>query len=293
LPTRQERIPLGILYMVSASILFAGSSAVSKWLVATYPPGEILFGRNLVSLMFCAALILPQTGLAVFRTNRLRSHAARSISQATSQTFLLIAFSMMPLASATAINFSAPLFATLASILLLKERVRPARWVALGVGFLGVLLVAQPGPNTIQTGSLFALGNAILFGTVTAGVRGMTATESTETLTMYQMVMLTSFFTLLLPFGVVTPSFADGVIMVLNGVANAIGQYWWTRALHLAPTSAVAPFQYLSLVWALVLGFAVWGDLPTIHLLIGSAIVVASGLFLLWRESTPRPQPSK
>jgi drug/metabolite transporter (DMT)-like permease len=293
LPTRQERIPLGILYMVSASILFAGSSAVSKWLVATYPPGEILFGRNLVSLMFCAALILPQTGLAVFRTNRLRSHAARSVSQATSQTFLLIAFSMMPLASATAINFSAPLFATLASILLLKERVRPARWVALGVGFLGVLLVAQPGPNTIQTGSLFALGNAILFGTVTAGVRGMTATESTETLTMYQMVLLTSFFTLLLPFGVVTPSFADGVIMVLNGVANAIGQYWWTRALHLAPTSAVAPFQYLSLVWALVLGFAVWGDLPTIHLLIGSAIVVASGLFLLWRESTPRPQPSK
>ena len=132
---------------------------------------------------------------------------------------------------------------------------RPARWAALGIGFLGVLLVAQPGPNTLQTGSLFALGNAILFGTVTAGVRGMTSTESTETLTMYQMVLLTSVFTLLLPFGVVTPSFGDGVIMVLNGVANAIGQYWWTRALHLAPTSAVAPFQYLSLVWALVLGF--------------------------------------
>jgi drug/metabolite transporter (DMT)-like permease len=81
--------------------------------------------------------------------------------------------------------------------------------------------------------------------------------------------------------------------MVLNGVANAIGQYWWTRALHLAPTSAVAPFQYLSLVWALLLGLIIWGDLPTIHLLIGSAIVVTSGLFLLWRESTPRPQPTK
>jgi drug/metabolite transporter (DMT)-like permease len=293
LPKRQERIPLAILYMVSASVLFAGSSAASKWLVATYPPGEILFGRNLVSLLVCAAVILPRTGLAVFRTNKLRSHMARSVSQATSQTFLLIAISMMPLASATAINFSAPLFATLASIIMLREAVRPARWAALGIGFLGVLLVAQPGPNTLQTGSLFALANAILFGTVTAGVRGMTSTESTETLTMYQMLMLTSVFTLLLPFGVVTPSFGDSVFMVLNGAANAIGQYWWTRALHLAPTSAVAPFQYLSLVWALVLGFVLWGDLPTIHLLIGSAIVVASGLFLLWRESTPWRRPTK
>ena len=73
--------------------------------------------------------------------------------------------------------------------------------------------------------------------------------------------------------------------MVANGVANAIGQYWWTRALHLAPASAVTPFFYFSLVWAIIIGFVIWGDLPTIGLLIGSAIVVASGLFLLWRES--------
>ena len=70
-----------------------------------------------------------------------------------------------------------------------------------------------------------------------------------------------------------------------NGITNAIGQYWWTRALHLAPTSAVAPFQYLSLVWALIIGFAVWGDVPTVSLLLGSVIVVGSGIFLFWHES--------
>jgi drug/metabolite transporter (DMT)-like permease len=287
-PTRQERIPLGILYMVGATAIFAGSSAVSKWLVATYPVGEILFTRSLVSLFVCSLVVLPQSGLAVFRTRRLPSHLMRGVSQSCSQTFLLIAFSLMPLASAVAINFSAPLFATLASIVLLRERVRPARWTALAIGFLGVLIVAQPGPDTFQIGALFALANAVLYGTVTAGVRGMTATESTQTLTMYQMVVMTALFTLLLPLGFVTPNLFDGTIMVFNGLANAVAQYWWTRALHLAPTSAVAPFQYLSLVWAIILGLAIWGDIPNLQLLIGSCIVVGSGLFLLWRETGPR-----
>jgi drug/metabolite transporter (DMT)-like permease len=77
-------------------------------------------------------------------------------------------------------------------------------------------------------------------------------------------------------------------LIVFNGVSNAVGQYWWTRALHLAPASAVAPFFYLSLIWASILGFAIWGELPTISLLVGSAVVIASGLFLLWRETNAR-----
>jgi drug/metabolite transporter (DMT)-like permease len=75
---------------------------------------------------------------------------------------------------------------------------------------------------------------------------------------------------------------------VFNGASNAVGQYWWTRALHLAPASAVAPFYYLSLIWASFLGFAVWGEIPTVSLIVGSAVVVASGLFLIWRESNAR-----
>ena len=271
--------------MVSAGLVFAVSSAVSKWLVATYPVGEVLFSRAVVSLVALGLFILPGTGLAVFHTRRPGAHVMRGLSQATSQTLLVIAFSLMPLASATAINFSAPLFATLASILFLRERVGAARWIALGVGFLGVLLVTRPGVDAFQAGALYALANAVLFGTVTAGVRGMTATESTETLTMYQMVLLSAAFMAMLPFGFRMPTGGDALIMLLNGLSNAVGQYWWTRSLHLAPTAAVAPFQYLSLVWALIIGLAVWGDVPTASLLIGSAIVVGSGIFLFWRES--------
>jgi drug/metabolite transporter (DMT)-like permease len=282
---RREHVPLGILYMVGATIVFAVSSATSKWLVAIYPVGEVLFTRTAISLIACGAFILPTTGLAVFHTRRRRDHVFRSLSQTVSQTFLIIAFSLMPLASAIAINFSAPLFTALVAILMLKEPIGFARWFALIVGFLGVLIVTHPGADTFQLGAVFALANAMIYGSVTAAVRGMTATESAETLLMYQLLLITGFFSLLLPFGVAAPTLADAGLMLLNGLTNAIGQYWWTRALHLAPASAVTPFFYLSLVWAAALGFVVWGDVPSLALLVGSAVVVGSGLFLLWRES--------
>ena len=285
---RRDHVPLAIFYMNGATFVFAASSAASKWLVQSYPIGEVLFTRTLVSLIVCSIFILPQTGLSVFRTQRLRHHLLRSGSQGVSQTFLLFAFTMMPLAGAIAINFSAPLFATLASALVLKEAVGAARWTALLVGFCGVLIVTHPGTGTFQIGALFALGNAVLYGSVTAGVRSMTRTESAETLTLYQLALLTAFFALFMPWTWIWPSPSDSVWILFNGTSNAIGQYWWTRALHLAPASAVAPFYYLSLIWASIMGFLIWGEMPTVSLVIGSAIVAGSGLFLFWRETRVR-----
>jgi drug/metabolite transporter (DMT)-like permease len=285
---RRTNVPLGIFYMLAATVSFAGSTAAAKWLVATYPPGEVLFLRQLASLATCAVMILPVRGLAVFHTRRLRDHGIRAVSQATAQTLIMIALSLLPLASAVAINFSAPLFATLASAIFLREAVGPVRWTALVAGFFGVLVITNPGADTFQIGTLYAIGNAVLYGSVTAGVRGMTATESAETLIMYQMVLLTVIFTAFLPFGFIMPDWIDATVMLLIGVANAFGQSWWTRALHLAPASAVTPFYYFSLVWAIGIGFVVWGDVPTVGLLAGSAIVVGSGLFLLWRETGRR-----
>lgn len=282
---RLDQVPLGIGLMLGATVMFAVSSAVSKWQVADYSFDEVLFFRALGSLALIAAIILPRTGLTVFWTRHLTDHAARSVTQAIAQSCIVIAFGLMPLGGAIAINFSAPLFATLFAALWLKERVGAARGAALIVGFCGVLLVAAPGADSFRIGALFALVNAVLYGSVTAAVRGMTKTESAETLTIYQMVFLALFFTLGLPlFGFVWPRWSDLAMLLLNGVINAVGQYWWTRALSLAPPAAVGPFYYFSLVWALLLGFAVWGDVPTLPLLAGSAVVVGSGLALLWHE---------
>jgi drug/metabolite transporter (DMT)-like permease len=287
---RADRVPRGILYMLAATVMFAVSMAIAKWQVASYSFAEVLFYRSVGSLAVCAALILPRSGLAVFRTQRLRDHLGRSGTQAVAQSLIIVAFSLMPLGGAVAINFSAPLFATLFAAIWLKEKVGITRACALAAGFLGVLLVAAPGADSFRVGALFAIGNAVLFGSVTAAVRGMTQTESAETLTMYQMVFLVAFFAVAMPiFGMSWVGGLDLAAMLANGLLNGLGQYWWTRSLSLAPPAAVGPFYYFSLVWAMGLGFLIWGDIPTLPLLTGSAIVVGSGLFLLWHETSKKP----
>jgi drug/metabolite transporter (DMT)-like permease len=287
--TRIDKVPLGILYMLGATFVFAISTAMSKWQVETYSFAEVLCFRSLGSLAICAALILPRKGFSVFRTQHVSQHFGRSTTQATAQSCIIIALSFMPLAGVVAINFSSPLFATLAAALWLKEKVGPQRLAALLVGFCGVLLVAGPGADSFRIGALFALCNAVLLGSVTAAVRGMSKTESAETLTMFQMVFLTAFFTVaMFLFGYITPTWRDFGWLIVNGLFNGLGQYWWTRSLSLAPASAVGPFYYFSIVFALLIGFVVWGDVPTVALLAGSAVVVASGLFLLWHESKKR-----
>jgi drug/metabolite transporter (DMT)-like permease len=133
---------------------------------------------------------------------------------------------------------------------------------------------------------------------VAIAIRRMSMTESTATLTLYQMSVMTLCTAGLLTFGFRAPHWGDALMVALAGVGNGIAQFWWTRSLSLAPPSAVAPFNYLSLLWATILGFAVWGDVPSPGLVVGTAIVAASGLYILWRETLHRrrravsaPQP--
>jgi drug/metabolite transporter (DMT)-like permease len=258
---------------------------------ALYPVGEVAFYRALFALVTVSVVILPRTGFAVFRTSRYLAHLRRGVSQFGSMTCMFLAFRLMALGPAVAISFAAPLFTTLLSIVILKEKVGPHRWSALIVGFIGIVIVTEPGPGMLQGGAIFALANAVLISSVAVAIRHMSLTESTETLTLYQMIVITLCTLCLLPFGFRPPSWLDALGLALAGVGNGIAQYWWTRALTLAPPSAVVPFNYLSIVWATILGFAIWGDLPTPHLLIGGAVVIASGLYLLWRETLRRARP--
>jgi drug/metabolite transporter (DMT)-like permease len=275
------------MFMLGATALFAISNALGKWQVAHYSFAEVLFFRAVMSLVVCCLMILPRTGLIVFRTERLRDHFGRSITQTVAQSLLMLAIALMPLAGAIAINFSSPLFATLFAAYWLKEKIGFVRGCALVVGFLGVLLVVAPGADTFRFGALFAVGNAVLFGSVAAAVRGMSRTESAETMTLYQMAFLTLFFALALPvFGFTWPTGADLSVLLLNGAINAVGQYWWTRSLSLAPPAAVGPFYYFTLVWSVMLGLVFWSEIPTPPLLGGATVVVGTGLFLLWYESS-------
>ncbi len=280
-----DHVPRGIVCMVLATMMFSAASALTKWQVGIYPVGEVVFSRSISSLLVCAAIMLPMTGLGVYKTKRPRDHIARGLSQAISQTLFALAFTLMPLAGAVSINFSAPLFSALISIVWLKEPATFARWTALLIGFAGVLIVTNPGANSFTLGALFALGNAVMYGSVTVAVRGMTRTESANTLIIWQVTIIAFFHSFLLLFGWRWPTPIDALMLFGSGFANAIGQYFWTQSLRLAPATAVAPFYYLMLVWALGFGYLVWGDVPSAGLLTGSFIVVASGFFLFWREA--------
>jgi len=283
--TAASNVSRGILCMIVATVAFAITHALSKWLVASYPVGQVMFSRSLVGFAVCAAFLLPIHGTSVFATKIPAAHWMRGLSQSVSQTFSVLAFSLMPLAGAIAINFSAPLWSALVAIVWLKERTGPARWTALMVGFSGVLIVTNPSLDSITLGAIFALLNAIMLGTVTVAVRGMTRTESVKTLLIWQLATVSIFHSLLLSFGVKWPTPHDLSLFVMCGLANLVGQVFWTKALMLAPATAVSPFFYFMLVWAAAIGFVVWNEVPTPALLAGSCIVVASGLFLLWHEA--------
>lgn len=287
-PVRIDDVPRGIILMLGATLLLAIANALGKYLVGLYPIGEVMFVRSGAAFAACCAFILPASGLAVFKTSRPRDHLGRGLSQAVSQTLTVAALGLMPLAGVMAIGFSAPLWAALVAVILFKEPTDPSRWAFLLLGFAGVVIVTHPGADSLSLGALFALGNAVMYGSVTVAVRGMTKTESARTLLMWQMAVMTACHAALLPFGFRMPGLADAALLGLLGLTNAGAQYLWTKALSLAPASAVSPFYYFMLVWGIGLGFLFWGEIPGRALVIGSLVVIASGLCLLWHEAGRR-----
>jgi drug/metabolite transporter (DMT)-like permease len=288
----REEIRRGIFYMVGAVFIFSAINALVKWEEARYPLDEVVFFRCLFSLIPCAALVIFTGGFARLRTHRLGEHVGRALLQFVSMTSVFAAFAMMPLADAIAIGFSSPLFLTMLSIPLLGERVGKHRWGAVLVGFLGVLLMARTSGGLssggLSLGAGLALMSAAIGASVTIAVRRMSLTEASATLVTYQALITTVLSALLLPFGWKTPLWQDAMMMAAIGVASGVGQYWWTQAFRFAPAAVAAPFSYLSLVWSLLWGYLVWGDLPTTGLLVGGAVVVASGLYILYRETVRR-----
>lgn len=280
-----DKVLLGIGLMVGATFFLTLANVFSKSLVTRYPVGEVMAFRSLVGLALCSLVVLPRRGLAVFRTSKPRAHVARGLSQAASQTLTVAALGLMPLASVTAIGFSAPLFAAIVAILIYRERADAVRWMVLAVGFLGVLIVTRPGASTLQLGALLALGNAVMYGSVTVAVRGMTKTESAPTLLMWQMSVMALAHLGMLAFGFHTPKLEDAALFAALGCCHVGAQYLWTQALARAPATVVSPFYYLMLVWGIVFGALLFGEIPDATLLMGAAVVVGSGLLLVAHES--------
>ena len=293
-PSR-EQVRLGILYMLASVLVSSLINALLKWEAARYPVGEVAFFRCAFSLLPCILLVAGGPPARLLRTERPMGHIAVGVLQFVSMMCIIAAFKMMPLADAVAITFSAPLFLTVLSIPMLGELVGPHRWAAVLLGFAGVLLMIRAGGalggGMLSTGALLALASAALSAHVTIVIRRMTLTESSAALVTHQTLVLTVLSAALLPFGWVTPGWLDTLLLVGVGLLAGVGQYWWTQAYRFAPAAVAAPFSYLAMVWSLGLGYLIWGDVPTPLLLAGAAVVVVSGLYIIYRETVRRGRP--
>jgi drug/metabolite transporter (DMT)-like permease len=286
-PTREE-VRRGILYMVLSVALFALVNALVKYQEAVYPVSEVVLFRSIFALLFSFVLVQRDGGFSILRTHRIAEHLGRGTLQFISMVCVFIAYHLMPLADAVAITFSSPLFLTVLSIPLLGEQVGRHRWAAVIVGFVGIMIMVQPGPGTFSLGAILALANSALSASVTIALRRMSLTERPATLVTYQAMVAVALSVLILPFGWVSPTWQGGLGLAAIGVISGLGQILWTQAFRLVPAAILAPFSYTSMIWSIGLGFLIWGDMPTAVLIGGACVVAMSGLYILYRETLRR-----
>ncbi|MFZ3236765.1 MAG: DMT family transporter, partial [Stellaceae bacterium] len=272
---------------------FSFQNAIGKWLAQGYPIPMLVFFRSAVALLPSYLLVVRAGGVRVLRTNRLGAQIGRAAIWGGSNVASFFAFHLLPLADAIALTFAAPLFLTALSWPLLKERVSRERWIAVSVGFVGVLVMARPSGAGSSLGMVCALlcAGCNAFGTL--AVRGLTRTESTASIVFYTALFMTIGSLPVLPFYWVTPGPVDLALFCSLGLIGGISQYWTTQALFYAPAAAVSPFNYTALIWGSVIGFLVWGEVPTTAIIVGAAIVTLSGLYLLRHEGFRRTRPRR
>jgi drug/metabolite transporter (DMT)-like permease len=288
-PALRDEIGRGIAFACAAVVVFSVVNAMAKWLAASYPISEIVFFRSFFALLPVLVLAARSGGVGRALATRMPgTHLLRSLIWFVSVYCTFAAYHLLPMADAAAISFSAPLFLTALSALVLRERVGIHRWSAVSAGFLGVLVMVRPGMGVFQWGALFALCNAVCFALGSLAVRHMASTERSVTIVLYTMFLATLLSGITLPFLWITPSPIDFAIMIAMGLLGGIGQLLTVQAFHHAPASAVAPWNYTAMIWAMLLGWGIWGEIPDEVLLVGAAIVIGSGLYLLHRETRLR-----
>jgi drug/metabolite transporter (DMT)-like permease len=282
--TNRDQVGRGILFACLSVFLFSILNVAVKVQSDRYPIIEIVFFRSLFALIPCLWLLRGHPW-QVLLTHHPWSHLIRSAIWFGSVLTSFLSYHLLPLADAVAISFSAPLFLTALSVPLIGEKVGIYRWSAVIVGFVGVLVMVHPSGDVFQWGALSALANAVFYAIGSLTVRGMSRTEPSVRIVFYTMLFATVLSGLACPFVWVTPSWSDMLILMGVGIAGGIGQLWMVQAYRFAPAAVIAPFTYTSMVWALGFGFMLWGDVPTERVLIGVAIVIASGLYILHRET--------
>jgi drug/metabolite transporter (DMT)-like permease len=285
-------IAKGIALKLASLLLFAVMSALIRGFGDTIPVGQVVFFRSVFAIVPVVIIYAARRELVTaVRTHRLIGHLGRGVISVFAMFLSFASLQRLPLVNATAISFAAPLIVVALAALILKERVKAYRWCAVTIGFCGVIVMLTP---YLELGSAVATGPAIgallalLAAFCNAGTaietRRLTDTETTSAIVFYFSLFCALAGLLTLPFAWHPPTELEFIKLVAIGVVAGVSHILLTEGYHFAPASLLAPFEYTAMVWASMLGYVMFGETPTVYVLIGAVIVAASGLFVIWRE---------
>lgn len=274
----------GIALVVVATFLFASHDALSKFLGGLYPIIMVVWARYLVHTLLMAGIFLPKAGVAVLRTRRPVLQTLRALSLLSTSLLFTTGLQYLPLAEATSVNFLAPVLVTALSVPLLKERVSVGQWVAVVMGFIGVLVVVHPGGAMFTPAILFPFGSALGFCFYQLLTRKLAVYDSPTTSNFFAGLCNTLILSVLVPFFWHAPQWNHVVLMLALGGCGMTAHLLLTQAFRLAAPALLAPFSYCQIVFAGLLGLLIFGQVPDIASLVGIAIICLSGLGAAWLQ---------
>ncbi len=297
----------GVGFLVLGLLIFSLQDIAVKWMGGDYPVLEIVTFRSLVAMPLTLLFFRAEGGRGLPTTRRHRLEYVRGVFFFLSYTTHFMGLAALPLAEIAAIKFSGPLMITLLSVVILGEKVGPRRWLALLVGFMGVLMIVRPGSATFNMGSVFILISVLFYALATMLTRKLQTSDSSATMAYYSSLVYLAATFFLAPLLIAVgdkpeahpsiaflfhawtvPALLDVLVMSGLGLVWAGGMYCLARAYSLALASVVAPFEYVALPINIMWGFVLWHEVPTWATLAGALLTLASGLFVLYREQQER-----
>ena len=274
---------LGFLYMFMSVCAFSLMDIIVKWSV-DYPIGQVLFFRGFFGILFYFFIIPKERLRNFYYTKRAGLHFLRCMSGLVALVAIFIALRKLPLATVVSISFAAPIFTTILSIFLLSEKVGIYRWLAVIVGFIGILIITEPGISQLNIYYVFPVIFCLGLSYVAITLRQLSTTEPVWLISFYFSLSITLLSFISIPQGWVMPSLKDFIFLSLVGIFGGVANLWLGQSYKYSEVSLVTPLKYLALLFAIVFGYFIWGEVPTYKTLFGASLVIISTLIIFRRE---------
>tara|TARA_B100001093_G_C26612204_1_gene920721 strand:- start:113 stop:964 length:852 start_codon:yes stop_codon:yes gene_type:complete len=269
--------------MFLSIIGFSLMDVIVKWSV-DYPVGQVLFFRGFFGIIFYFFIIPRERIHNFYQTKRPGLHSLRCIAGLIAIIAIFIALRKLPLATVVSISFAAPIFTTILSIFLLSEKVGVYRWLAVLVGFIGILIITEPGINELNIYYIFPIIFCLGLSYVAITLRQLSTTEPVWLISLFFSIAITLLSFLTIPWGWVMPSLNHFIILSLIGIFGGASNLWLSQSYKYSEVSLVTPLKYLTLVFAVIFGYLIWGEIPTLKTLVGALLVITSTLIIFRRE---------